>query len=83
MVDHTAQLPEESYRHKYGDLGGIVPDRMDGLDMGILHRMGMLVFFRRVVEDWMVLTDRSACISSFTCLEVSPEIEDPLRTRKT
>jgi hypothetical protein len=50
MVDHTAQLPEASYKHKYGDLGGIVPDRMDGLDMGLLHRMGTLVFFRRLVE---------------------------------
>jgi hypothetical protein len=42
MVDNTAQLPEVSYRHKYGDLSGIVPDRMDGLDMVLLHRMGEL-----------------------------------------
>jgi hypothetical protein len=40
MVDNTAQLPEVSYKHKYGDLGGIVPDGMDALDMGLLHRMG-------------------------------------------
>jgi hypothetical protein len=42
MVDNTAQFPEVSYKHKYGDLGGIVPDRMDGLDMGLLHSMGKL-----------------------------------------
>ena len=40
MVDNTAQLPEVSYKHKYGELGGIVPGGMDALDMGLLHRMG-------------------------------------------
>jgi hypothetical protein len=42
MVDNTAQLPQVSYKHKYGDLGGIVPDRMDGLYVGLLHSMGKL-----------------------------------------
>jgi hypothetical protein len=42
MVDNTAQFPEVSYKHKYGDLDGIVPDRMDGLDVGLLHSMGKL-----------------------------------------
>jgi hypothetical protein len=42
MVDNTAQFPEVSYKHKYGDLGGIVPDGMDPLDMRLLHRMGKL-----------------------------------------
>jgi hypothetical protein len=42
MVDNTAQLPEVSYKHKYGELGGIVPEGLDALDMGLLHRMGEL-----------------------------------------
>jgi len=42
MVDNTAQLPEVSYRHKYGELGGIVLEGLDALDMGLLHRMGKL-----------------------------------------
>jgi len=40
MVDNTARLPEVSYEHKYGELGGIVPEGLDALDMGLLHRMG-------------------------------------------
>ena len=42
MVDNTAQLPEMSYKHKHGELGGIVPEGLDALDMGLLHRMGEL-----------------------------------------
>ena len=40
MVDNTAQLPEMSCKHKYGELEGIVPEGLDALDTGLLHRMG-------------------------------------------
>jgi hypothetical protein len=41
MVDNTAQLPEYEYQHKQGQLGGIVPERLDPLDTGLLHHIGM------------------------------------------
>jgi len=39
-VDNTAQLPEMSCKHRYGELKGIVPEELDALDTGLLHRMG-------------------------------------------
>lgn len=40
MVDHTAQLPEMSYEYRYGELDGIVPREVDGLDVDFLHQLG-------------------------------------------
>ena len=50
MVDNTAQLPELSYKHMYGELGGIVPGDMDALDMGLLHWMGMFPSVSHVLD---------------------------------
>ena len=59
MVDNTAQLPEMSCKYKYGELEGIVPEVLDALDMGSLHRMGkrrLLVYtFYRVQRRKIVL----------------------------
>ena len=59
MVDNTAQLPEMSCKHRYGELRGIVPEGLDALDTGLLHQMGkrlLLVYtFYRVQRRSVVL----------------------------
>ena len=72
MVDNTARLPEVSYEHKYGELGGILPEGLDALDIGLLHRMGelsplCLTFI--VLSRGLMLIDRSTYLSSYTSVE--------------
>jgi len=59
MVDNTAQLPEMSCKHRYGELRGVVPEGLDALDTGLLHQMGkrlLLVYtFYRVQRRSVVL----------------------------
>jgi len=72
MVDNTARLPEVSYEHKYGELRGIVPEGLDALDMGLLHRMGELspLFSTFVVSSrGLMLIHRSTYLSSHTSIE--------------